>query len=71
MPNFHSHFYFLAQFQIVLFYCHIQEILSILDCFFSQVGERLEITGVGDPSGRDQGFSYVRTARRLQYQMQW
>lgn len=24
--------------------------------------ERLEITGVGDPSGRGLGFSYVRTA---------
>lgn len=26
--------------------------------------ERLEITGVGDPSGRGLGFSYVRTATK-------
>ncbi|CAL5391388.1 unnamed protein product [Camellia sinensis] len=37
----------------------------------TEVGERLEITGVGDPSGRGLGFRYVRTVRRLQYQMQW
>jgi len=50
-------------FTIIPFYLFECQISILFFCIQDRANiERLEITGVGDPSGRGLGFSYVRAA---------